>query len=545
MLNVEQITNRLAQMPDPVLQKYAAMNKNDPYIMALAVSESNRRKQMRQAAQGAQGAQPQPKVVDQDIAGMAPAAPPMPEEQGIARLPAGSMNFADGGIVAFAEGGDVERYQSRGLVAPSAGTEYGIPGMVMPATSFMPQAGAPENTPILRRWWQEAQDEGMRYQVAQAQARIAAGVGTSADKAILEQADAAQRTAVRPGPLPASFDKYAAAPSTAEKKEAPAAAAKPEDKTLPYRPPAALAIQTPSFTGLDVAGMTRKALDEAGKAPNPFAADVEKLGKERVAAKEAEAAGLKAIQDKFSDIYKGREERLSKREGELAGMKDQNLGIALLQAGAAMMSTPGGLGVALGKGVDVGSRQYVAGMDKLNAAKEKLSDARDRLEEVQAQRGELSARELLKAQTEIKNAGISAREDLIKSNQQMYGVNRETALKMVDNQVKVGIAQIEQGGANARANAQIAATLNTPERQIWDAALKKHNGDTAAAFRELQSAKAEKFNPYQSYADYLKAFAGKENVLTPPMGFADYVAQFGTTTTTPPKGATVRTLPGG
>ena len=105
MLNIEQITSSLARMPDQALQKYASMHKDDPYVMALAVSESNRRKQMREAAQGAQGAQPQPKVVDQDIAGMAPAAAPMPEEQGIARLPAGDMNFADGGIVAFAGGG--------------------------------------------------------------------------------------------------------------------------------------------------------------------------------------------------------------------------------------------------------------------------------------------------------------------------------------------------------------------------------------------------------------------------------------------------------
>lgn len=291
--------------------------------------------------------------------------------------------------------------------------------------------------------------------------------------------------------------------------------------------------------------MTRKALKEAAEAPNPFAKDVEALGKERVTAKEAEAEGLKAIHEKFSDIYKGREARLAKREGEIGTMKDQNLGLALLQAGAAMMSTPGGVGVALGKGVDVGSKQYVAGMERVRAAQEKLSDARDRLEELNAQRGELSAREMLKAQNEINNAGISAREDLIKSNQQMYGVNRETALKMVDNQVKVGIAQIEQGGANARANAQIAATLNTPERQLWDSALKKHKGDTAAAFKEMQAAKAEKFNPYQSYADYLKAFAGKENVLTPPMGFADYVSQFGATTTAPPKGATIRQLPTG
>lgn len=106
MINVDQITSRLAKLPDNALQQYAAMHKNDPYIMALAVAESNRRKEMRQAAQGAQGMVEPPKVADQEIAAMAPApVQALPEDQGIARLPAGDMNFADGGIVAFAGGG--------------------------------------------------------------------------------------------------------------------------------------------------------------------------------------------------------------------------------------------------------------------------------------------------------------------------------------------------------------------------------------------------------------------------------------------------------
>jgi uncharacterized protein YlaN (UPF0358 family) len=108
-----------------------------------------------------------------------------------------------------------------------------------------------------------------------------------------------------------------------------------------------------------------------------------------------------------------------------------------------MMSTPGGIGVALGKGVKVGTEQYASGLERLRNAQEKLSDARDRLEEAEVQRGEMSARELLKVRTEVKNAGISAREEMIKSNMQMYGVNREVAMKMVDNQIKVGVAQLE------------------------------------------------------------------------------------------------------
>ena len=120
MINVNQITSQLAKMADPVLQKYAAMHKNDPYTVALAVGESNRRKAIRTAAQGRAAGQQQPKVVDQDIAQM--AAPvdyadamgnmmgALPENIGIGRLPAPNMapiGKAEGGIIGYADRGAV------------------------------------------------------------------------------------------------------------------------------------------------------------------------------------------------------------------------------------------------------------------------------------------------------------------------------------------------------------------------------------------------------------------------------------------------------
>jgi hypothetical protein len=125
MINVNQITSQLAKMPDPMLQKYAAMHKDDPYTVALALSESNRRKAMRVGANPMPGEQP--KVVDQDIAEMSPPtqqmpqqipqqmpqqmAQQLPENVGIGQLPAQNMQrMADGGIVGYAEGGSVPGY---------------------------------------------------------------------------------------------------------------------------------------------------------------------------------------------------------------------------------------------------------------------------------------------------------------------------------------------------------------------------------------------------------------------------------------------------
>jgi hypothetical protein len=117
MINVNNITSTLAKLPDQALQQYAMMHKNDPYVMSLAVSESNRRKEMR-AAQGAQGGmQEQPKVVDAAVAEMAPQAQPMPEDSGIGQLPAGDMEFAGGGILAFAKGDSIPKASNRAFAA--------------------------------------------------------------------------------------------------------------------------------------------------------------------------------------------------------------------------------------------------------------------------------------------------------------------------------------------------------------------------------------------------------------------------------------------
>ena len=135
---IQNVTDSLALMPDAALQKYAMMNKDDPYIMSLAMSENNRRKKIRTAQQGQAGQMPQPKVVDQAIQsinppppqpqpmppqGMPPQGAPqqpqpmppqgmpqaqqqLPEQQGIAQLPAPNMQgMADGGIVGYAVGG--------------------------------------------------------------------------------------------------------------------------------------------------------------------------------------------------------------------------------------------------------------------------------------------------------------------------------------------------------------------------------------------------------------------------------------------------------
>jgi muramidase (phage lysozyme) len=119
-MNVEKIEDRMMLMKPQELQQFAAMHKNDPYILPLAMRISDMRKKM-QIAQGMQYAgQKPPTVVEQMLNGM--SAPPesnaqsvlLPEDQGIGTLPAQNIErMADGGIAGYSDGG-VPGYQQGG-----------------------------------------------------------------------------------------------------------------------------------------------------------------------------------------------------------------------------------------------------------------------------------------------------------------------------------------------------------------------------------------------------------------------------------------------
>jgi hypothetical protein len=115
MLNLVQISERLKGMPLQAVMQYA--NGTNPEVPPyIALGELQRRKKMEQDAQQSaamqQNPQQQPTVKQGIEQTFRPPAPP-PQMQGVASLPAPNMErgFANGGIVAFEDGGRVERYQ--------------------------------------------------------------------------------------------------------------------------------------------------------------------------------------------------------------------------------------------------------------------------------------------------------------------------------------------------------------------------------------------------------------------------------------------------
>jgi hypothetical protein len=226
--------------------------------------------------------------------------------------------------------------------------------------------------------------------------------------------------------------------------------------------PSARPAAGPSTTGqFDVAAMMKSALDEAEGKTDPGEARLKEINTAKETQAKEYVTGLEAINKQFADIFKGRKERLDTREGEIGKMKDQSLGLALLNAGARMMQTRGSIGEAIGAGIDTGSKQYVAGLDKINAAKDKLSDARDRMEELEAQRGEMSAREMHKARNEVKAITIAGMEDLVKAAMAERKMNRTEAIAFVNAQLQTNLKLEEIRSRSADTQALIAARGDT------------------------------------------------------------------------------------
>jgi hypothetical protein len=214
----------------------------------------------------------------------------------------------------------------------------------------------------------------------------------------------------------------------------------------------------PSYAApsMDIPGMFRSAMSAAQGMDNPFAKDIEAMGKERVKAAQEDVAGLEAIHKRFDDIFiKGRKERMGTREQEVGKLKDEAGRMALINFGLAMAQTPGkGLSGILGgltAGAKAGSAEYAKGMDKFRAAQEKLNDAKDRLEDLEVNRAELNARELHKGRMAVRATMVDVRKDLINANMEMFKLNEAKGTKLFEAQMQMGLEQLRQSGANERA----------------------------------------------------------------------------------------------
>jgi hypothetical protein len=473
--------------------------------MALAMSESNRRKELRAAGQGGQGMQEQPKVVDQMVAEMAPQQ--LPEEMGIGQLPAGEMNFAGGGIVAFADGGDVERFN--GSQSQFVQDLMGLPQQYTEYQQRIREEDA------LRAESDRRMAEAKRQRLeAQQKTSFANYLFGSPEREAEGKAELAQLSATpigaparsgtmpepgytRPGML---YDPRLNTPPTQPVVAAPAAPTANAARKGPGAAPlAAPSAATPAQAGLgDLAAMRQDILNKQTYT-DPAEAGLGELERRELAAAKESKAALDRDQAKFSEAFKGREKRLTDRELDIGKQKDVNKGLAFLNAGLAIMSTPGSLAAAIGKGAQVGTAQFAAGLDKIRSAQERLGEARDRMEELRLNRDEMSAKEIRAAETAIRDVGVNAQKRAIDGIRAAANVNETRASDIYRAAVQVGVTGMEiQGRKEA---AQVAAGPGYQRNQM----LKAAQGDEAKLRAEYGKLQAKVMDTLSKDANYQMA----------------------------------------
>jgi hypothetical protein len=454
--NVSNITSTLAQMPDAQLQQYAKLNKNDPYVMALVVAEAKRRKE------GGMPSQDAPTVVDQQIAGMA-----MPEEQGIAQLPVGNMEFAGGGIIAFSNGGDTEKFLEELQAPPQESSAAGR------ALTSLGQG-------IGRAFTYSSDVEAM---IQRAKQKRSQGIPLNRNEiAVLEELEG--KPAAQPqvaAPVVAGLD--AAIMTDEARKRAPGQAA-------------AQAAETPTGVGPGTTSLVDRPAGESRGIMKLFD-DMYKT--EKTAEEEALAIERGALATDKTDREQGvkdaekfgsdREARLKKREESTAADEKKNFNTALIETGLAIMAgeSPNAL-TNIAKGARQGLKGYEERLEKIRVNKEKLDDDFSRL-------------------YELREAKVGAEKDKVRE------INREIARveagakrhfgqmssALIGRKVDFTMKEIESVRADKRAN----ASTNDPRRQAFEQIKKELGGDAVKAQLEYNKLFGERNDPNSGYTKSL------------------------------------------
>ena len=505
--DAELITQTLAKLqPDSALQNYARMHKNDPYIVSLANAESNRRKALRLAAQGQNGGQ-QPTVADRSIDGMAPApvmtgagvplqtgyggpvmtgmaAGGLPENQGIAQLPTPNMQrMADGGIAGYddeegmATGGMGGMFnfaqQSEPVVRMSGGgavQKYADTGLVKNSIQQIEEANIAELNPLAQQFKTAEQQfiaaarsgdqsaiaqymqvkEDLRKQLEQA---VSSKFGNAAPKVLSQLLSSEKQAAPIAPAVPDRFKTPEVAPvASAPAANIPSSPQVPPEKLAAPAASAASAPQRPQTSMGGAQGIKGMYEQFAGPANvretelNEIQQRVREQGESETSAAQRQLDQLKTDLAAQGTYGKDREAKLKGKEERIAKEEGQSGGLALLEAGLAMMSgTSANAFANIGQGAMAGTAAYRKSMDKIADAKDKLDDAYGRLEDVRFNQTSMNNSEIRKATADVDKAANAGLKSLTDFAVTRYGMKREDAKTMFTGAMQERVANIGAG----------------------------------------------------------------------------------------------------
>jgi hypothetical protein len=506
----QNIMSQLRGMEDAELAKYAQMHQQDPYIFPLAFQESQNRQHIRLAKEAQMAGQQQPKVVQQDLSQMAqmaaPQMPPqqmaqLPEQMGIGQLPAQNMEAigkAEGGIIGYAEGGHIPRYQGNdtdGSVVKSARERlreqlYSLPSGGRPGMSYA--GNVPTAVSTLRP--EEAPPQF-----------LAPGVPNPAYAAYLKREAARDRgvdpqaydpnlypintNAISTTPATASTDVVATKTGSGDVQPTPPNA--DQNKPLPPKPaaPAMPSAGLPSISkymeDFNKALPTKESIDDEAKY-------LEKRG-----------APFKEVRDKTFDY-------INKQKDQLKTDKEQEFYMSLIEGGLAAAGEGGPNAIQnIAKGFSKGAGRYGEALKDFRKAAQENSKMELELARAEAadKKGDMDAYERHTDKAKDRNSEI----DKLKA----HGLS---SLMAQDVHGKYQLASTAMHGQFQMA----AAGAPGAQERLFSAL---GGGDLEKGARLFTDIQAGKRTLTQSYEDYMKAWAGKDTTMGAPLTPQQYVQQ--------------------
>lgn len=523
-MNINAVIAHLVDMTPPQRKQFAQMHMDDPMMLSAAKFVDNQISKQAAAMSAQQMGTAPPPVNQQVVAQMSPQPPapqaapmpqaapqdegqgqPMPEDTGIAQLPAPNMEgMAGGGIVGFNQGGlnpqvfgdylrslgktpqdfinalpdeqkAIKQSYETARSAANAGPQR-VPVSAAPA-----QAAAAAKQPGLGyRLGQMARQglsrvgsaisEGMPRVGIGALAALTAGnenQNTREDEIMAaihgegyngkpynkKDAEALLKEMKVPSvklkdsaatPAPAKNDRTKRDPAN----YAPAETAPKEKKGIEQLRqetiPATQAIP-PSAAETPSQDLSLDRFMPAGS-KRPSEADVEAINREQQKGAEEALSGFNADLAKRGPAMVAQEARIAAREATSKDRLDTNTNMSLINAGLAMMQSTGKGLAGIAEGAQVGTKQYQSGLRDYDNAKEKLDTARDLIEQYRRTEDTMNdkdRRALLKDINTTRAAGFQA---VYNHNSKMYGEDMATARARLEMTVK------QQEGAADRAS---------------------------------------------------------------------------------------------
>jgi len=544
-MNINAVIAHLVEMTPPQRKEFAQLHMDDPMMLSAAKFVDNQISKQAQAMAAQQTGAAPPPVNQQVVAQMSPhppapqAAPmpqagpqgqaqPMPENSGIGQLPAPNMKgMADGGIVGYDEGGEVETYR-------------GMDGKIYKRTKqpgfldFMADkfsAGSVEN-----------QQQQLQAQAAEEMARRQAA-GQMLPQNVQAPDLSSVVSAGYSGPHPRNMPTVAAAAAPAAVPPPPTAlgtglgqgtrgmpAVKNGIQQVLPDDGGAQAASKPTITDRDYGAMYSGMLKAQGDPRASIPKEIQEAQDLTKAQSDLEAASAEKRATGLESLVAARDARLAGREGRLKEQEDLNPNMSLITAGLAMMQSTGKGLAGIGEGATKGMAQYLEGVKYNTSQRQKLEDARDAMDELKFNQENMTEKERNAASRVAMDGAIAAKNATLQFIQHKEGVDHKTADTLFKAKTDALLTADEQRfraseSALARANQlKVASMLPAEARMGMLAGSDTAAGNLLAAGLGRISDIGSEARMYQEWAKASSDMATGPDFLKRFPTFADYVA---------------------